>query len=78
MRDRPLSSMLIELSDADQAFLVTLPDWEGRVSGPVTHADTYEDAARNGEDVLQLLIEATLECGEILPQPRLFASSSAR
>ena len=30
-------SMLIEWSDEDQAYLVTLPEWAGRVIMPVTH-----------------------------------------
>jgi predicted RNase H-like HicB family nuclease len=37
-------SLLIQRSDEDQAYLVTLPEWEDRVLGPVTHGDTYEEA----------------------------------
>ena len=34
-------SMVIQWSEEDDAFLVTLPEWEGRVFNPVTHGETY-------------------------------------
>ncbi len=67
-------SMVIEWSEADQAFLVTLPEWADRVNTPTTHGDTYEEAVRNGNEVLELLIESTLEDGDPLPQPKVYAS----
>lgn len=67
-------SMVIEWSEVDQAFLVTLPEWADRVNTPSTHGDTYEEAVRNGNDVLGLLIESTLEDGDPLPQPKVYAS----
>jgi len=66
--------MVIEWSEADQAFLVTLPEWADRVNTPTTHGDTYEEAVRNGNEVLELLIESTLEDGDPLPQPKVYAS----
>jgi len=33
-------SMLIEGSEEDQAYLVTLPEWANRVMMPVTHGNT--------------------------------------
>ena len=50
-------AMLIEWSDEDLAFLVTLPEWAERVIQPVTHGDTYEEAVKNGHEVLEMLIE---------------------
>lgn len=41
-------SMLIQWSNEDHAYLVTLPEWEGRVLGPVTHGNTYEEALEHG------------------------------
>lgn len=38
--ESPRYSMLIQWSEEDTAFLVTLPEWEGRVYNPVTHGDT--------------------------------------
>ena len=39
-------SMVIQWSADDQAYLVSLPEWEGRVLNPVTHGDSYEDAVK--------------------------------
>ena len=66
--------MVIEWSGEDQAYLVILPEWAGRVNTPTTHGDTYEEAVRNGNEVLELLIESTLEDGDPLPQPKVCAS----
>jgi len=37
-------SMLIEWSEEDQAYLVTLPEWADRVIMPATHGSTYGEA----------------------------------
>ncbi|MGH2559798.1 MAG: type II toxin-antitoxin system HicB family antitoxin [Thermomicrobiales bacterium] len=63
-------SMLIQWSEEDAAFLVTLPEWEGRVFNPVTHGDTYEAAVANGRLALQDLVIVTRESGQPLPEPR--------
>ena len=63
-------SMLIQWSQEDAAFLVTLPEWEGRVFNPVTHGDTYEEAVRNGQIALEDLVIVAQEHGEPLPEPR--------
>lgn len=68
--------MLIQWSDADQAFLVTLPEWQDRVFGPVTHARTYEEAVRNGREALELLIESAIEHREALPAPQPWMASA--
>jgi predicted RNase H-like HicB family nuclease len=60
-------SMLIQWSDEDQAYLVTIPEWEGRVFGPVTHGDTYEEAVRNGREAMAALIASAERHGESLP-----------
>lgn len=69
-------SMLIEWSDEDQAYLVTLPEWAQSVMQPVTHGTSYEEAARSGREALEMLIESAQEDGEPLPAPRTFASAS--
>ncbi len=50
-------SMLIEWSEEDQAYLVTLPEWAERVTMPATHGKTYRKAAKHGRQVLELLIQ---------------------
>jgi predicted RNase H-like HicB family nuclease len=57
--------MLIQWSDEDAAFVVTLPEFHGCK----THGDTYEDAAHNGREVLELLVEAYQAEGRPLPEP---------
>jgi antitoxin HicB len=65
-------SMVIVWSDEDQAFLVHLPEWERgeNVFGPVTHAETYEEAAKNGQEALASLIASWQDLGWELPAPR--------
>jgi len=57
--------MEIHWSNEDQAFVVSLPEF------PVcqTHGATYEDAAKNGREVLELLIETYRAEGRALPEP---------
>lgn len=64
MNEKPHYSMLVQWSDENQTYLVTLPKREGRVFGPVTHGDTYEEAVRNGHGVLKMLVEAAQESGQ--------------
>ncbi|MDJ0707958.1 MAG: type II toxin-antitoxin system HicB family antitoxin [Leptolyngbyaceae cyanobacterium MO_188.B28] len=56
--------MVIVWSDEDDCYLVHLPDFPEQTYR--THGDSYEEAARNGEEVLQLLLE---EDGLSLPKP---------
>ncbi len=63
-------SILIEWSEEDQAFLVTLPEWADRVIMPATHGYTYSEAAQHGEEILELLVSSSLEDGDSLPTPK--------
>jgi predicted RNase H-like HicB family nuclease len=63
-------SMFIEWSEEDQAYLVTLPEWAGRVVMPVTHGSTYSEAVQHGQEVLELLMNSALRDGEPLPPPK--------
>ena len=64
--------MLIEWSDDDQVFVVTLPEFPCNR----THGTSYEAAARNGQEVLDLLIETWESEGRPLPAPHYFMSDS--
>jgi predicted RNase H-like HicB family nuclease len=66
-------AMVIEWSDEDEAFLVTLPEWADQVNTPTTHGATYEDAVRNGHEALRDLIALAQERGQPLPAPRVHA-----
>lgn len=77
MSEQARYSMLLEWSEEDRAYLVTLPEWAGRVLMPATHGDTYDEAVQNGQEVLKMLVNSAHEQGEPLPSPRTFAESTA-
>ena len=62
--------MLIEWSEEDQAYLVTLPEWADRVMMPTTHGSTYSEAVQHGQEVLEMLMNDSLRDGEPLPPPK--------
>jgi predicted RNase H-like HicB family nuclease len=66
--------MLIRWSDEEHAFLVFLPEWEDLASQPVADGQTYEEAAREGAEALELLIDVAKERGQELPRPHVAAS----
>jgi predicted RNase H-like HicB family nuclease len=53
-------SMLIQWSDEDQAYVVSLPEWE---------------AVRQGEELIENLIAWAQQDGSPMPAPRVFAES---
>jgi predicted RNase H-like HicB family nuclease len=57
-------AMLIVWSDEDNCYLVHLPDFPEQKFR--THGDTYEEAAKNGQEVLELLLQ---DDGLPLPKP---------
>ncbi|MFM8293543.1 MAG: type II toxin-antitoxin system HicB family antitoxin [Microcystaceae cyanobacterium] len=61
-------SMVIVWSEEDDCYLVHLPDFPEQQFR--THGETYEEAARNGQEVLELLLEDT----QLLPKPLPFLS----
>jgi predicted RNase H-like HicB family nuclease len=68
-------SMVIVWSDEDQAYVVSLPEWEEAGHTAHTHGQTYEEAVTKGHDLLAFLVESAREDGETLPQPRRYASA---
>jgi predicted RNase H-like HicB family nuclease len=71
--------MVIQWSDEDQLFLVTVPEFAdsealaslraSRVVMPCTHGKTREEAIHNGEEVIEMYLEAWLAEGESIPKP---------
>ncbi|MDJ0680304.1 MAG: type II toxin-antitoxin system HicB family antitoxin [Xenococcus sp. (in: cyanobacteria)] len=59
-------SILIQWSDEDQCYIVSLPEFGNYAR---THGDTYEEALKNAQEVLELLIE-----DDNLPQPNIYDS----
>ena len=64
-------SMLIQWSQADNAYVVTLPEFPNCR----THGNTYKEAVRNGQEVLDLVIESYREDGMPLPLPNLLQAA---
>lgn len=65
-------TIVIQWSDEDQCFVVSLPEW-----GEFCHTDgdTYEEALKNAQEVLELLIESSVEDGKPLPKIKTFGKS---
>lgn len=68
----PHYSMVIQWSDEDEAYIVSFPEWGERTH---THGSTYEEAVRNGQEVLSDLIALWQRQNRPLPQPAIFAAS---
>ncbi len=64
-------SMVIQWSNEDQVFVVTLPEFPHCQ----THGTTYEEAVKNGQEVLDLLIETFQAEGRALPEPETLETS---
>ena len=67
--------MLIEWSEEDQAYLVTLPEWADRVIMPATHGRTYAEAVQHGQEVLEMLVNSAIRDAEPLPPPKTHAAA---
>jgi predicted RNase H-like HicB family nuclease len=63
--------MIIQWSEEDRVYVVTLPEFP-RCQ---THGSTYEEAAKNGREVLELLIETSQADGEPLPKAMTLQNS---
>jgi antitoxin HicB len=62
-------TIVIQWSEEDQCYVVLLPEFTD-VMQPCTHGDTYEEALKNAQEVLEMLIESYLEDGQALPEPQ--------
>jgi antitoxin HicB len=65
-------TIIIQWSDEDECFVVSLPEW-GEFCH--THGETYEEAFKNAQEVLEVLIESSLADGEPLPEPKTLGKS---
>lgn len=64
-------SMIMSWSEEDQAYIVSVPE----LPGCMADGKTPEEAVKNTEIIIQEWIEAALEDGEEIPEPRLFSMS---
>lgn len=68
-------SMVIQWSDEDNCYLVHLPDFPFQQFH--THGDTYEEAAKHGQEVIESLIEWYQEEGKTLPIPKQIVEAAS-
>lgn len=61
-------SMVIQWSEEDLAFIVTVPE----LPGCMTHGVTYEQAVQQGQDAIEGWIEANRAWGRPIPAPQAF------
>ncbi|MDM3853726.1 MAG: type II toxin-antitoxin system HicB family antitoxin [Aphanizomenon gracile PMC649.10] len=69
-------SMIVQWSDEDQLFLVTIPEFSHLVIMPCTHGKTRQQAIDNGEEVIEMYLEAWKIEGEPIPQPNTLQIAS--
>ncbi len=65
----PHYSMVIEWSDVDQVYVVTVPE----LPGCRTHGRSYAEAVRQGQDAIESWIDAARADGDPLPAPHTTA-----
>jgi predicted RNase H-like HicB family nuclease len=53
---QPKYTVIIQWSPEDNCYVVSFPEWEHQAIAH-THGDTYEEAAKNAREVLELLME---------------------
>lgn len=58
-------------SEVDGAYLVELPEFATEIQRYFTDGDTYEEALKNAQEVLELLIESYQAEKRPLPQPQI-------
>jgi len=64
-------SMVVQWSDEDQLFLVTIPEFSQLVVMPCTHGKSRSEAIKNGEDVIEMYLDSWQSEGISIPKPSL-------
>ncbi len=67
-------TIMIQWSEEDQSYVVLLPEFTD-IMQPCTHGETYEEALKNAQEVLEMLIESSLADGEPLAEPKTLVKS---
>jgi antitoxin HicB len=67
-RDIPKYSMTIEWSPDDDAFIVTIPE----LAGSRMHGESYADAVKNGQQIIELIVAGLVQDGQEPPAPSYF------
>lgn len=67
---KSLYSILIQWSEEDNCYVVSIPEFTNYYQ-PVTHGDTYEEAFKNAQEVLEMMLQDNVK----LPEHNLFSSN---
>ncbi len=62
-------SILIQWSEEDQCYVVSIPEFSDYYQ-PVTHGETYEEALKNAQEVLEILLQDDAS----LPAPNFYTA----
>ncbi len=62
-------SLLIQWSEADGLYLITLPEFAGLAMQPCTYGKTYEEAIVNAQEAIASYLEYCQEEGLVPPSP---------
>lgn len=64
-------SIIIEWSDVDHSFVVTLPEWAERYAMPCGDGQTYDEALQSAKDALETFISLAQKANVRLPAPHV-------
>jgi predicted RNase H-like HicB family nuclease len=64
--DKLFFQILRGTSDADDAYVAEIPE----LPGCIAHGATYESAAANANEAIQLWIDTAKEFGDPIPEPK--------
>ncbi|OCR01345.1 hypothetical protein BCD67_23100 [Oscillatoriales cyanobacterium USR001] len=67
-------SLLIQWSEVDKLYLVTLPEFAELAMQPCTYGKTYEEAIANAQEAIAGYLDYCQEEGLIPPSPTLIAA----
>ena len=63
-------SMVIQWSEEDKAYIVTVPD----LPGCKTHGKTYEQAVKQGRYAIESWVDANRAWGRPIPAPKVLVN----
>lgn len=66
---------IIQWSEEDNLFLVTIPEFADRVIMPCTHGTTRAEAIKNAEEAIEMYLDAWNEEGEPIPEPQFLQTA---
>ena len=62
-------SILIQWSEEDRCYVVSIPEFTDYYQ-PVTHGETYEEALKNAQEVIEMMLQDNVA----LPAPNFFST----